>query len=74
MSNRLDPDQARQIVGSDLGPNCLQRLSADDISRQIIRAKTGDKGQNSNPHAKRINPKLCSLHDFNVNMIGSVGV
>ena len=33
MSNSLDPDQARQFIGSDLGPNCLQRLSADDKSR-----------------------------------------
>ena len=23
VSNNLDPDQARQIVGPDLGPNCL---------------------------------------------------
>ena len=33
MSNSLDPDQDRQnghSVGPDLGPNCLQRLSADD--------------------------------------------
>ena len=34
VSNSLDPDQARQfvgpeIVGPDLGPNCLQRISAD---------------------------------------------
>ena len=27
MSNRLDPDQAGQNVGPDLGPNCSQRLS-----------------------------------------------
>ena len=26
----LDPDQAGQFVGPDLGPYCLQRLSADD--------------------------------------------
>ena len=32
MSNSLDPDQARLFVGPDLGPNCLQRLSADDKS------------------------------------------
>ena len=32
MSNSLDPDQARHFVGSDLGPNCLQKLSADDTS------------------------------------------
>ena len=30
VSNSLDPDQAQQNVGPDLGPNCLQRLSADD--------------------------------------------
>ena len=29
MSNCLDPDQDRHSVGHDLGPNCLQRLSAD---------------------------------------------
>ena len=30
MSNTLDPDQDRRSVGPDLGPNRLQRLSADD--------------------------------------------
>ena len=29
MSNGLDPDQDRHFVGPKLGPNCLQRLSAD---------------------------------------------
>ena len=29
-SSSLDPDQARHFVGPDLGPNCLQRLSADN--------------------------------------------
>ena len=28
MSNILDPGQAGHFVGPDLGPNCLQRLSA----------------------------------------------
>ena len=37
MSNSLDPDQARQNVGPDLGPNCLQRLSADDTSRLRVK-------------------------------------
>ena len=32
MSNSLDPDQARRVVGPDLGPNCFQRL-ADYKSR-----------------------------------------
>ena len=30
VSNGLDPDQDRRYVGPDLGPSCLQRLSADD--------------------------------------------
>ena len=30
MSNGLGPDQDRCFVGPDLGPNCLQRLSAVD--------------------------------------------
>ena len=30
VSNSLDPDQDRHYVSPDLGPNCLQRLSADD--------------------------------------------
>ena len=30
--NSLDPDQDQHSVGPDLGPNCLQRLSADDKS------------------------------------------
>ena len=32
VSNSLDPDQAQGFVGPDLGPNCLQRLSAEDTS------------------------------------------
>ena len=36
MSNNLDPDQARRIVGPDLGPNCLPRLPADDNGRQRV--------------------------------------
>ena len=34
VSNSLDPDQARHFVGTGLDPNCLQKLSADDTSRQ----------------------------------------
>ena len=33
VSNSLDPDQARRFVGPDLGPNCLQNLSAEDTCR-----------------------------------------
>ena len=34
VSNNLDPDQARHFVGPDLGPNCLQRLSADIAGKE----------------------------------------
>ena len=34
--NSLDPDQVTHFVGPDLGPNCLQRLLADDTSRQRV--------------------------------------
>ena len=34
MSNDLDPDQDQHVVGPSLGPNCLQRLSADDKSHR----------------------------------------
>ena len=36
MSNSLDSDQARRFVGPDLGPNCLQRLSADDTRQRVF--------------------------------------
>ena len=31
------PDQAGKIVGSDLCPKCLQRLSADNTAKQKLR-------------------------------------
>ena len=37
MSNSLDPDQTGQNVRPDLGLNCLQRLSAEDTSRQRVK-------------------------------------
>ena len=37
VSNSMEPEQARQNVGPDLGLNCLQRLSADDTSRQRVK-------------------------------------
>ena len=41
MSNILDPEQVRRFVGPDLGPSCLQRLSADDTRRQGVNAQKG---------------------------------
>ena len=38
MSKSLDPDQARQNLGPDLGPYCLQRFSTDGTSRQANKA------------------------------------
>ena len=32
VSNSFDPNQDLHLVGPDLGPNCLQRLSADKES------------------------------------------
>ena len=37
VSNNLDPDKARCFVGPGLGPNCLQKLSADDTRRQRVK-------------------------------------
>ena len=34
VSNCLDPDQDRHFVCPDLGPNCLQSLSAEDRGRR----------------------------------------
>ena len=34
VSNGLDPNQDGHFVGPDLGPRCLQRLSAEDKSRR----------------------------------------
>ena len=39
VSNGLDPDQDRHFVSPDLGPNCLQKLSADDKSPLARRVK-----------------------------------
>ena len=33
VSNSFNPDQTLHFVGPGLGPNCLQKLSADDTSR-----------------------------------------
>ena len=40
MSNSLDPDQVRYNLGPDLCPNCLYRLSENDLSRQTYTEQT----------------------------------
>ena len=32
VSSSLDPDQGGHFFGPDLGPNCLQKQSADDMT------------------------------------------
>ena len=54
MSNSLDLDQAKHIVGPDLDPNCLYWLSADDNSRQRIKKLV-----------ERIALGLFIFHEFN---------
>ena len=39
VSNCLDPDQDRHSVGPDLGPNCLQRLTADEKKLPLARKR-----------------------------------
>ena len=43
VSNGLDLDQDRHFVSPDLGPNCLQRLSADNKSRSLNKESVKDK-------------------------------
>ena len=40
VSSGLDPDQDQQNVSPDVGPDCLQMLSADDKSqrKELIKA------------------------------------
>ena len=44
VSYSLDPDQAQHFVGPDLGPNNLQRLSADNKISGWVWVQTVCKG------------------------------
>ena len=61
VSNSLDPDQAQNFVGPDLGPNRLQRLSADNEMSGLIWSKLLAKfirrQQNSPQAGKELNTK-----------------
>ena len=46
MSNSLDQDQARKYVGPDLGPNCLQMLSAVNRQQKSLKRTILLSGQN----------------------------
>ena len=43
MSNSYDPDQAQHFVGPDLGPNCMQKLLADDkkVKKDVNKLSVG---------------------------------
>ena len=43
-SNRFDLEQARRLVGPDLGLNCLQMLSANGTSRKGVNISLNLKG------------------------------
>ena len=58
MSNNLDPDQDRHSIGLDLGPNCLQRLLADDKSHHW-QAKSDTKGTIQGKLNVKSDMKLC---------------
>ena len=54
MSNSLDPDQGGHLVVPDLGPNCLQKLSADDLENKTT----------TTPPKKCSNASLVRIHRF----------
>ena len=64
MSNRLDPEQARHFVWPDLGPTCLQRLSADNTSKQKV--KVGNVFRKVNFKAIIMKHATCQHHDDRV--------
>ena len=49
VSNSLDPDQDQYSVGPDLGSNCLQKLSADAVSKERVKC---DKYKNTRDFLK----------------------
>ena len=60
VSNSLDTDQARHFVGPDLGPNCLQELSADNKMSGWIWVQTVYIGyQQTTKVGKELNTKTC---------------
>ena len=64
VSNSLDPGQAQNFVRPDLGPNCLQKLSADDTRRQRI---------NHDLPIKPIKSRITeNLRDYGINFDGEL--
>ena len=62
MSKGLDPDQARNSVGPDLGTNCLLRFSADDTGRQRVKQITVQVTSQENASYRTSRLKLDPFH------------
>ena len=61
----LDPDKARHFIRPDLGLNCLQRLTADDTSKQRIRVCMVLGKVNWSVHEK----KTCTRLKWNISYV-----
>ena len=71
VATSLDPGQARRFGGPDLGPKCLQRLSADDTSRQSVnkefRSESNDLSAELKSQCGQVEPNCpahlhCNIH------------
>ena len=72
MSNSLDPDQARRIVGPDLGPNWLPKLSADNTSRQRVKRHHAAKLFLRDKAVNETEMQVSSIHTEDVAKTGEV--
>ena len=72
LSNRLDQGQARQFVGPDLRPNCLQRLN---YLQTILAGYIGTGEEFTNSCDECLNPyqgrekdkkKICYIYDLSM--------
>ena len=56
--NSLDQDQARHFVGPDLGPNCLQKLSADNTRDKELRTLHATQRQITKARLRAIHARV----------------
>ena len=73
VSNILDPDQARHFLWPDLDPNSLQRVSADDRSRQGVKKHQERKNFENASSKERDKHALSTLWDV-YHMTSHLGV
>ena len=60
----MDSDQARYFIGPDLGPKCLQRISADNTSKQRVNDRHGFRKDELTCPLFSIQHKVYGLFDF----------